>query len=355
LRRPSYPTSGYSLGSRRTRESRRLLASPRRHPLAKVLLLLAGFLVLGTSALASTGTHKAGHGPTAASAARPSASARAVALTTSVRVSTRIPAVRLHLFSNTWLAAHPISEVPAIKGRSAIVVDMDAGQILYAVDPHARLADASLTKMMTAMIALDLASADQAVTVPAAATQVIPDHMGVTTGEELTVRELLDGMLLDSGNDAAETLARSLVPRDQFIERMNRKAQAMRLRDTHFVNPSGLDDQGHYSSAYDLAVMAGTLLLDYPELRSIVATRQVTLAATATHKWFKPTSLNRLLSSYPGAIGVKPGYTDDAGYCLAAAATRGGHTVVVVVLGSTQHFTDATVLLDFGFRHLVSA
>jgi D-alanyl-D-alanine carboxypeptidase (penicillin-binding protein 5/6) len=82
--------------------------------------------------------------------------------------------------------------------------------------------------------------------------------------------------------------------------------------------------------------------------------RQVTLAATSTHKWFKPASLNRLLSTYPGAIGVKPGYTDNAGYCLAAAATRGGHTVIVVVLGSTQHFTDATTLLDFGFRHLVS-
>lgn len=322
--------------------------------MGKLLLLVAGFLVLGTTALASTGTHKAGHTAASPSGARPSPPARAVAPATSPRVTTRAPAVRLHLFSGTWLAAHPITEVPSIKGRSAIVVDLDAGQILFAVDAHARLADASLTKMMTAMIALDLASPEQVLTVPAAATQVIPDHMGLSAGEQVTVRELLDGMLLDSGNDAAETLAQTLLPRDQFVERMNRKAQAMHLRDTHFANPSGLDDTDQYSSAYDLSVIAATLLLDYPELRTIVGTRQVTLPATSTHKWFKPTSLNRLLSTYPGAIGVKPGYTDNAGYCLAAAATRGGHTVIAVVLGSTQHFTDSTALLDFGFRHLVS-
>ncbi len=315
--------------------------------------MVAGFLVLGTSALASTGTHKATRAPTVR-AARPSAPARSITPGTSPRAIPKTPAVKLHPFSGTWLAAHPSSGAPVINAQHAIVVDVDAGQILYALDPHARVADASLTKMMTAMIALDLAAPDQVVTVPAAATQVIPDHMGLSAGEQLTVRELLDGMLLDSGNDAAETVAQTLVPRDQFLERMNRKAQAMHLRDTHFVNPSGLDEPNHYSSAYDLAVITATLLLDYPELRSIVGTRQVTLVATATHKGFKPTSLNRLLWTYPGAIGVKPGYTDNAGYCLAAAATRGGHTVIVVVLGSTQHFTDATTLLDFGFRHLVS-
>jgi serine-type D-Ala-D-Ala carboxypeptidase (penicillin-binding protein 5/6) len=318
-----------------------------------VFLVLAAFLVLGTSALASSGTHKGGRAATAGSA-RPSPRASTAAPAGGIRIRSAVPPVRLHVFSGTWLAPHPIGDAPSIRGRAAIVVDLNAGQILFAVDPHARLADASLTKMMTAMIALDLAAADQPVTVPAAATQVIPDHMGLTAAEQLTVRELLDGMLLDSGNDAAETLAQALVPRDQFIDRMNRKAQAMHLRDSRFVNPTGLDEPGQYSSAYDLAVMAATLLLDYPELRSVVATRQVTLPATSTHKWFRPTSLNRLLSTYPGAMGVKPGYTDDAGYCLAAAATRDGRTVLAVVLGSTQHFTDATALLDFGFRHLAS-
>jgi D-alanyl-D-alanine carboxypeptidase len=331
-----------------------LLAPRHRHPLAKGLLVVAAFLVLGTSALASTGTHKAGRAPTVAAAARPSAPARSTAAGASARAIPKAPAVKPHPFAGTWLAAHPITGAPVIKGQHAIVVDVEGGQILYAVDPHTRVADASLTKMMTAMIGLDLAAPDQVLTVPAAATQVIPDVMGLSAGEQLSVRELLDGMLLDSGNDAAETLAQALVPRDQFLDRMNRKAQAMHLRDTRFVNPSGLDEPNHYSSAYDLAVITATLLLDYPELRTIVGTRQVTLAATTTHKWFKPTSLNRLLSTYPGAIGVKPGYTDNAGYCLAAAATRGGHTLIVVVLGSTQHFTDATTLLDFGFRHLVS-
>ena len=334
--------------------ARRLLAPRRRHPLAKLLLVVAGFLVLGTSALASTGTHKTGRALTPAVAARPSSKARTAVPGTSPRAIPKTPAVKPHPFSGSWLAAHPITGAPVINGQHAIVVDVQAGQILYALDPHARVADASLTKMMTAMVALDLAAPDQVLTVPAAATQVIPDVMGLSAGEQLSLRELLDGMLLDSGNDAAETLAQALVPRDQFLDRMNRKAQSMHLRNSHFVNPSGLDEPNHYSSAYDLAVITATLLLDYPDLRSIVGTRQVTLAATSTHKWFRPTSLNRLLSTYPGAIGVKPGYTDNAGYCLAAAATRGGHTVIVVVLGSTQHFSDATTLLDFAFRHLVS-
>jgi D-alanyl-D-alanine carboxypeptidase (penicillin-binding protein 5/6) len=355
LRRASYPTSGYSLGSRRTRESRRLLAPRRRHPLAKLLLLIAGFLILGTSALAAGGLHRGGQQATTVEAVRPTVRAAATVPKTGIAVIPKAPPVKQHAFAGTWLAVHPITQPPAIKGRSAVVVDLEAGQILYALDAHARVATASLTKMMTAMIALDLASPDQVVTVPLAATQVIPNHMGVSAGEQLSVRELLDGMLLDSGNDAAETLAQTLIPRDQFIARMNAKAQAMHLHDTHFVNPSGLDEPNQYGSAYDLAVMAATLLLDYAELRSIAASRQVRLAGSAAHKAFTPTSLNRLLSTYPGAIGVKPGYTDEAGYCLAAAASRGGHTIVAVVLGSTQHFTDATALLDFGFRHLVAA
>jgi D-alanyl-D-alanine carboxypeptidase (penicillin-binding protein 5/6) len=318
------------------------------------LLVVGGFLILGTSALASGGIHKSGHQPTAAAAARPSGRPASAVPATGAIAIPKAPAVKPHPFAGSWLVAHPVAEVPAIKGRFAVVVDLEAGQILYALDAHTRVADASLTKMMTAMVALDLASPDQVVTVPAGATQVIPNHMGLSAGEQLTVRELLDGMLLDSGNDAAETLAQTLIPRDQFIVRMNTKAQAMHLRDTRFANPSGLDDPNQYGSAYDLAVMATTLLLDYPELHAIVGTKQVRLAGSASHKSFTPTSLNRLLSTYPGAIGVKPGFTDDAGYCLAAAATRGGHTVVAVVLGSTQHFTDAAMLLDFGFRHLVS-
>jgi D-alanyl-D-alanine carboxypeptidase len=269
-------------------------------------------------------------------------------------VPAQLPLVKVPVLSASWLRAHPIAEVPSIKGRAAIVVDLSSGQILYQQDQGTRYAEASLTKMMTAMVAADLTPLDTVITVPDAATQVEPNHMGISTGEKLTVRELLEGMLLDSGNDAAEAIAMGIVDRARFIDFMNQKAAALHLRATHFTNPSGLDDADHYSSAYDLAVVGATLLADYPDIRAIVGSKQVSIYATPQHKAFNPINIDRLLSTYPGAIGIKPGYTGAAGYCLAAAATRNGRTILVVVLGSTQHFTDAATLLDFGFRHPVT-
>jgi D-alanyl-D-alanine carboxypeptidase len=269
-------------------------------------------------------------------------------------VPAQLPQVKVPVLSASWLRTHPIAEVPAIKGRAAIVVDLTAGQILYQQDQGTRYAEASLTKMLTAMVAADLTPLDSTITVPEAATQVEPNHMGISTGEKLTVRELLAGMLLDSGNDAAEAIAMGIVDRPKFIDFMNQKAAALRLRATHFTNPSGLDAADHYSSAYDLAVVGATLLADYPDIRAIVGSKQISIYSTPQHKAFNPINIDRLLSTYPGAIGIKPGFTGAAGYCLASAATRNGRTILVVVLGSTQHFTDATMLLDFGFRHPVT-
>lgn len=265
-----------------------------------------------------------------------------------------MPQVNVPAFSTSWLRAHPVAQPPVINGHAAIVVDLTAGQILYQKDPSSRYAEASLTKMMTAMVAVDLAPLDTVITVPQAATQVEPNHMGIKTGEQLTLRQLLEGMLLDSGNDAAEAIAMGMVDRTTFINLMNQKAAMLHLRQTHFVDPTGLDDPNHFSSAYDLAVMGATLLQDYPDLRSMVGTKSYVIYATPQHGYFNPINIDRLLWSYRGAIGIKPGYTDAADYCLAAAATRNGRTILAVVLDSTQHFTDATTLLDFGFAHPAS-
>ena len=269
-------------------------------------------------------------------------------------VPSQLPQVKVPVLSVSWLRSHPIAEVPPIKGRAAIVVDLTAGQILYQQAQTTRYAQASLTKMMTAMVAADLAPLDTVIQVPSQATLVEPNHMGISSGEKLTLRELLEGMLLDSGNDAAEAVAMGIVDRPRFIDFMNQKAAALHLRASHFTNPSGLDEADHFSSASDLAVVGATLLADYPELRAIVGSKQVSIYATPQHKAFNPINIDRLLWTYPGAIGIKPGYTGAAGYCLTAAATRNGRTILVVVLGSTQHFTDAATLLDFGFRHPVS-
>lgn len=364
MRRTSYPTSGYSLGTRGRRSSRRLIVAPRRHTPVIRLLIVVLVLFVGSRIFSMLQSHHDMHVVAATArtatprpaAARPAATAHTAPAPAPSRIAVRsqLPQVNVPVLSASWLRTHPIADVPSIKGRAAIVVDLTAGQILYQQDQSTRYADASLTKMMTAMVAAELVPLDTVITVPDSATQVEPNHMGVSAGEQLTVRELLDGMLLDSGNDAAEAIAMGIVDRPKFIDFMNQKAAAMHLRATHFTNPSGLDDTDHYSSAYDLAVIGATLLADYPDIRAIVGSKQINIYSTPQHKAFNPINIDRLLSTYPGAIGIKPGYTGAAGYCLAAAATRNGRTILVIVLGSTQHFTDATTLLDFGFRHPVT-
>jgi D-alanyl-D-alanine carboxypeptidase len=371
LRRTSYPTSGYSLGTRgrRPARSRRLqLPARRRNPLIRPLILIAA-LVLGSRIYVVLQSHHEMHAVAAtakSSPPRPTATRHAVTTQRPVStptptpsplrptIATQLPEVKVPVLSGSWLRAHPIAEVPAIKGRAAIVVDLTAGQILYQQDATSRYPEASLTKLMTAMVAADLAPMDTVISVPEAATQVEPNHMGISAGEQLTLRELIEGMILDSGNDAAEAIAMGLVDRARFIDFMNQKAGQLHLRQTHLINPSGLDDTDHVSSAYDLAVISATLLNDYPDLRTIVGSKQFSIYATPHHKAFNPINIDRLLWTYPGAIGIKPGYTGAAGYCLAAAASRDGRTILVVVLGSSQHFTDAATLLDFGFKHPVT-
>jgi D-alanyl-D-alanine carboxypeptidase (penicillin-binding protein 5/6) len=253
-------------------------------------------------------------------------------------------------FSGLWLALHPQPSLP-IHGQAAYLVDLDTRQVLWERDPETSRAPASLTKLITAMVAVDDAgSLDRTVVVAKEATLVEPSVMGLSTGERLTVHELLDGLFLDSGNDAAEALARGIVPRDRFIRQMNQKAKSMGLVASHFVNPSGLDAPGHGMSAHDLAHVAAYLDTYYPDLAAIAATRDVAIRATADHKAFYPHNLNRLLGTYSGATGLKTGLTGDAGGCMLATATRGGRHLIAVVLNATGHSTeDAAVLLNYGF------
>jgi D-alanyl-D-alanine carboxypeptidase (penicillin-binding protein 5/6) len=253
-------------------------------------------------------------------------------------------------FSTYWLATHRQPSLP-IHGQAAYLVDLDARQVLWQRDPETSRAPASLTKLITAMVALDDAgSLDRVVQVTKEATQVIPTVMGLTAGEELTVKELVEGMLLDSGNDAAEALASGLVPRDRFIRQMNQKAKSIGLTASHFVTPSGLDAPGHGMSAHDLAHTAAYFDTYYPQLAAIAATKDAVIAATTTHKAYYPRNLNGLLWTYPGATGLKTGLTDNAGGCMLATATRGGRHLIAVVMNATGVSTaDAAVLLDYGF------
>jgi D-alanyl-D-alanine carboxypeptidase (penicillin-binding protein 5/6) len=253
-------------------------------------------------------------------------------------------------FSNFWLATHPQPDLP-IRPQAAYLVDLDTRMVMWAKDPETVRAPASLTKLITAMVAVDDAgSLDRVVEVTKESTQIVPSLMGISAGEQLTVRQLIAGLFLDSGNDAAEALAQGIVPRDRFIRQMNQKAKYIGLTSSHFANPSGLDAAGHVMSAHDIAHAAAYLDRYYPELAAIAATKDIAIPATAQHKAFYPHNLNRLMWSYSGATGLKTGLTSDAGGCMLATATRDGRHLIAVVLNDTGRSTeDAAVLLNYGF------
>ena len=245
----------------------------------------------------------------------------------------------------------PVPTPPAIKARSAILMDRDSGNVLFQLDAHGRHPPASLLKVVTALVALEHLRLDQVVTVPVTVNQIPWDstRMGLRPGERVTVRELLYGLFLNSGNDAAITLAEAAMPRASFIALMNAKASQLRLADTRAVNPIGLDDQAQYTSAADLAKTSSELTTRFPEVAAIASTPSITFPATATHHAFALYNLNQLVRTYPGATGLKTGWTGRAGGCLIATATRGGRHLLVVVMGSPSPFNEAASLLDYGF------
>ena len=259
---------------------------------------------------------------------------------------TGVPSVQVELYELT-----PTATPPVIKARAAIVLDLDSGKTLFALDAHGRYPPASLTKVMTALVALDTLRLDQVLTVPASINQLPWDstRMGLRAGERLTVRELMYGLFLNSGNDAAITLSEAAMPRAAFVARMNARAAALAMGDSHFVNPIGLDDAGLYASAVDLAKAAIELRLRFPEVAAMAAVPAMTLPAGATHHAFKLYNLNDLIRKYPGATGLKTGWTGRAGGCLIATATRDGRHLLAVVLGAPRVFDEAATLLDYGF------
>jgi len=178
--------------------------------------------------------------------------------------------------------------------------------------------------------------------------------MGLTPGERLTVRELLYGVFLNSGNDAAETLASAATSRATFIADMNAKAARLGLRTTHFLNPTGLDASGHYSSADDLAIATIYLESHYPGLVGVAATPAIAIAATATHKAYALVNLDKLLHTYPGTYGLKTGWTELALGCLITTSSRGGHRLLGVLLGAPNGTAYAQMpkVLDYGFELL---
>ncbi|HLZ27067.1 MAG TPA: serine hydrolase [Chloroflexota bacterium] len=226
------------------------------------------------------------------------------------------------------------------------IVDDSSGQLLYSEQPYTEVPQASTTKIATTIVALERAP-DLRKRIPvtvSAMAMVARDGsstMGIEPGKSVSLDTLLHGMMLPSGNDAAEQVAVSLADsREQYIEWMNQEALALGLKDTHFVNPSGMDAAGHYSSAYDMAMLARYAMHN-------ATFRDLAGATRYTGDGFQMQNLNRLLDQYPGADGVKIGFTDAAQKTIVASAVHDGHRVYVSLMHSEDLVGDSSALFDW--------
>lgn len=233
-----------------------------------------------------------------------------------------------------------------INARSAIVMDFDSGRVLYEKNAYQKRPMASTTKVMTAIVALENGNLDDYVTVSRNAVSIHGSLMNLRAGETLTLRELMYGLLLCSGNDAAIAIAEHIGGSvDDFLEMMNNKAKEIGAMNTNFTSPHGLDDVGHYSTAYDMALIT-RYALNIPEFNEIVKTTAIQIGERYL------TNTNEMLTSYPGADGVKTGYTGKAGRCLITSATRDGRRFISVVLycdSRTQRALSSKQILDYAF------
>ena len=253
------------------------------------------------------------------------------------------------LLSGPAAVRAPLADMTA---PAAIVVDARSGRVLWAKRPHQRRQIASTTKIMTALLALRRLGPHDVVTVPPGAPRVPLVREGLRAGERVQAWKLFYGLLLYSGNDDALALAVAAGgTRAAFVREMNAEAERLGLGDSHFTSTSGVIDDDNYSSAWDLAALTRVALRD-PRFRTIVHRRKIEVPWSAPTFAKEYVNKNRLLSLYPGATGVKTGYTHEAGPCLVATATRGGHSLIAVVLDSRDMYADAAKLLDLGFETL---
>jgi D-alanyl-D-alanine carboxypeptidase len=235
-----------------------------------------------------------------------------------------------------------------VGAASYAIVERSCGALIWGKAEHERLPPASLTKIVTALVVRERLSLDATVESDVSASKMRGSSvMGLEPGMRLSVTDLLYGLLLRSGNDAALVLARNAGgSTERFVAEMNQKADELGLRDTHFTNPHGLDNPALYSSAFDMA-QAGMALLADPVLAGMSSTAEYAPA------WSGPAlrNGNKLLKRYEGAFGVKTGYTEAAHQTFVGAANRDGRDVIVSLFGSKDRYGDATLLLDWAFAN----
>lgn len=259
--------------------------------------------------------------------------------------------IGLWLLAQTALAASQPDPFPQVAASYLVEVD---GKTIWAKLPDRRLPPASLTKLMTALLVLEHDHPDEAVTVTADATRETGTRLGLKAGERFRLHDLLAATLLPSANDACQALADHLAGNERdFITRMNRRAQELGMRNTHFTNACGHDEPDHHSSANDLALLAHALL-KFPSVLDITAQKELHITTLDGQSYTLPNK-NALIGRYDGALGLKTGYTPNAGKCLVAYARRGEHTVLLILLHGKDRWWDAVDILDLAFDHARAA
>lgn len=248
---------------------------------------------------------------------------------------------------------------PEVSAQSAVVLTADTGTVLFEKDGHTPRPVASTTKIMTALLALEAAQeqGDPLVDITQEMVAVEGSSMGLQAGDSISLTGLAAGMLLASGNDAANAAALYLDGSlESFAARMNQRAAALGMEDTHFVTPSGLDGEdaqglGHLSTAYDMALLARAALEDQA-FRQLCSSPSLAVEFAEPVKRVTYTNHNKLLTQYQGCVGVKTGFTKEAGRCLVSAAERDGALLIAVTLNAPNDWEDHTALLDYGFSQV---
>lgn len=228
------------------------------------------------------------------------------------------------------------------------VMDVYSGRILSSNNPHARLPMASTTKILTALTVIENFDINREITVPKSSVGIEGSSIYLREGERLSVKELLYGLMLRSGNDCAECLAETLVKRDDFIKLMNETAKNCGAINSNFTNPHGLPDDNHYTTAYDLCKISVKAIKN-PIFKEICSTKRVNISNDGYGYDRLLINKNKLLFSYDGCTGIKTGYTKKAGRCLVSSAERDGLEVVSVVINSPQMWERSKELLDYCF------
>lgn len=238
---------------------------------------------------------------------------------------------------------------PILSAQSVLAVDITSGVYLYEKDPQKTLLPASTTKIVTALVSLDTYEPDQILKV--GKVSVDGQKMGLIWGEEMKFIDLLKGLLIYSSNDAAEVLANNHPGgRDLFIALMNKKSNDLGLTNTHFTNPSGLDNSAHYSTAKDLITIS-RIAMQNPIFAEIVGTREETVKSVNGKLSHKLVNINKLLGEVDGVLGVKTGWTENARENLVTYIDRNSRKVMMVVLGSSDRFGETKELIDWIYNN----